>query len=260
MPPRNPKGIPPLVKHGKAYEKALRSGYYDPFIKSIQRRLATAEGVNQAYVALRAGIVAWEAQLAAGIPLPLIIEALARVNLYNRHRLFQTFRKALAVDIRPFLSDAAVQAHMTEAITANVNLVKTIPPRFHESLRTRINQEFMDAPFDQQRLRKVLAQEYKSSGYNLRRLTRDQTQKLNANLSQMRQQQAGVEQYEWKTSEDERVRPTHSDNNGRIFDWSNPPGATGHPGHDVMCRCYANPVLTPANRQRLSGKEEKPRT
>ena len=83
---------------------------------------------------------------------------------------------------------------------------------------------------------RCLAQEYKSSGYNLRRLTTDQTQKLNANLSQMRQQQVGVEQYEWVTSEDERVRPTHSDNNRRMFDWSNPPGATGHPGHDVMCQ------------------------
>ena len=53
----------------KPTRSALRRGYYDPFIKSIQRRLATVEGTNQAYVALRAGIVAWEAQLAAGIPL-----------------------------------------------------------------------------------------------------------------------------------------------------------------------------------------------
>ena len=178
----------------------------------------------------------------------MIIEALARVNLYNRHRLFQTFRKALSVDIRPFLTDAAVQAHMTEAITTNVNLIKTIPPRFHESLRERIGKEFADAPFDQQRLRKMLAQEYKSSGYNLRRLTRDQTQKLNANLSQMRQQQAGVEQYE---VEDIRGREgstySFNDNNGRIFQLGKP--TIGNGASWSRCPC-AGAMLTPSSHLR----------
>ena len=94
---------------------------------------------------------------------------------------------------------------------------------------------------------------YNSSGYNLRRITRDQTQKLNANLNEQRQRQLGVTQYIWRTSEDERVRVTHSDNNGKTFDWASPPAVTGHPGFDVQCRCISEPIIMPDNRQRLGG-------
>ncbi len=37
---------------------------------------------------------------------------------------------------------------------------------------------------------------------------------------------------------DERVRPSHRMNDGRIFSWSDPPD-TGHPGEDHNCRCEA---------------------
>ena len=225
--------------------------YLDPFIRDLQRRLATAESVNQAYAALRAGLVALEALPRAGIPIGMIIESLGQVNQYNRARMFSTFRAALGVDIRPFLADATVSAHMVERIADNVQLVKTIPPRLHANLRVAIETEFRIAPFDRQALQEVLQKEFGSSGYNLRRLTRDQSSKMNADLSRMRHQQLGVTHYTWRTSEDERVRPTHADNNGKVFAYTDPPATTGNPGNDVQCRCLSEPVLTPPNRQRL---------
>ena len=101
--PRNPKGIRPLVKHARAYNAAIRRAYLDPFFTALQRRLALATATTQAFHALRDGVTAWEAQPKAGIPTPLIIEALGQVNAYDRARLISTFRSALAVDIRPFL-------------------------------------------------------------------------------------------------------------------------------------------------------------
>lgn len=47
-----------------------------------------------------------------------------------------------------------------------------------------------------------------------------------------------TEQYIWHTSGDDKVRPEHAANNGKIFSWNNPP-ATGHPGEDFGCRCWA---------------------
>jgi hypothetical protein len=46
--------------------------------------------------------------------------------------------------------------------------------------------------------------------------------------------------YIWRTRGDDKVRPTHAANNGRIFAWDNPPG-TGNPGEDYGCRCTAEP-------------------
>ena len=86
----------------------------------------------------------------------------------------------------------------------------------------------------------------KSFGITRRRATliaRDQTTKLNASLTRLRQQEVGVEEYVWQTSGDERVRPTHRANDGKKFRWDSPPKVTGHPGNDVNCRCVALPVL-----------------
>lgn len=48
--------------------------------------------------------------------------------------------------------------------------------------------------------------------------------------------------YIWRTRDDEKVRPSHADNNGRVFAWDDPP-ETGHPGEDYGCRCTAEPFM-----------------
>jgi hypothetical protein len=42
--------------------------------------------------------------------------------------------------------------------------------------------------------------------------------------------------YIWRTRRDGRVRPSHAENDGKVFAWDNPP-PTGHPGEDFNCRC-----------------------
>ena len=44
--------------------------------------------------------------------------------------------------------------------------------------------------------------------------------------------------YIWRTRGDNKVRPEHAANNGKIFAWDNPP-PTGHPGEAFGCRCLA---------------------
>ena len=46
--------------------------------------------------------------------------------------------------------------------------------------------------------------------------------------------------YVWRTREDDKVRSSHAENNGRVFAWDDPP-STGHPGTDHGCRCAAEP-------------------
>jgi len=80
-------------------------------------------------------------------------------------------------------------------------------------------------------------------------IARDQTAKLNADLNQTRQEALGIEEYRWVTAKDDRVRPTHAANEGKIFRWDARPGqpgypnATGHPGKDIQCRCIAQPII-----------------
>lgn len=78
---------------------------------------------------------------------------------------------------------------------------------------------------------------------------RQQINDLDVQLSEERQKSIGVEEYEWMTQLDERVRgrpdglypnavPSHWARQGKIFNWNRPPEG-GHPGEAPGCRCRA---------------------
>jgi len=52
--------------------------------------------------------------------------------------------------------------------------------------------------------------------------------------------------YIWRTRGDEKVRPSHAANDGKVFAWDSPP-PTGHPGEDYGCRCTAEPYQPDMN-------------
>jgi len=87
-------------------------------------------------------------------------------------------------------------------------------------------------------------------------VARDQLAKLNADITQTQQRDAGVEKYVWDDSGDSRVRACHEELSGQTFRWDDPPemwyktkggrvytGRRCHPGEDYECRCVALPVF-----------------
>jgi SPP1 gp7 family putative phage head morphogenesis protein len=90
-------------------------------------------------------------------------------------------------------------------------------------------------------------------------IARDQTLKLNAAITKHQQTSAGVSQYTWDTSQDERVRPMHAELQGELFDWDDPPvtnedGDTNNPGEDYQCRCVAIPVIPDLDEEETPGE------
>lgn len=76
----------------------------------------------------------------------------------------------------------------------------------------------------------------------------DQMLTLYSDVNQRRQREVGVEEYEWSTSNDERVRSNHATLNRQVYSWDAPPigggtsgGDSGHPGSGIRCRCIAIP-------------------
>lgn len=80
-------------------------------------------------------------------------------------------------------------------------------------------------------------------------IARDQVLKANASVTQARHQAAGVVEYVWRTSRDERVRDRHRELDGTRHPYASPPvvdlrsGRRAHPGGDYQCRCTAEPVI-----------------
>lgn len=92
-------------------------------------------------------------------------------------------------------------------------------------------------------------------------IARDQVDKLNGQLSKNRQTGVGMSRYIWRTSIDERVRPSHRAMEGRLCRWDDSTvysddggvtwkpragigGIEQHPGQDYQCRCWAEPDFT----------------
>ena len=194
--------IKPRILDARAYERALHRGVLGPMIQVAQSRI-TAAGAN--YYAIREAI--------RSIPTDPNLTAVAtngarasftQINKAHHARFRKSMRRYFGIRV-DLLRDTPLD--LEARVRENVNLIRTIPERFHAGLAKKIEAIQMGTPFDQQKLQGVLRREYKSSRYNLRRLTRDQTSKLTGQLNQARQTELGIDRYRWETSGDERVRP-----------------------------------------------------
>ncbi len=237
--PRPINGVGPRRIDERVYDRTLRRLALNPLMAQLRSGLSEASAASQTLEIIDGVFRGWHT---GGLVEEEVAAHAARLSGYHRRRLIQTFRAALGVDIRPVLADSAIEPLMTAWRRENISLIRTIPEQFHESLNRRVGETFAKRPFDKQALSKVLTREFKVSGSNLRRLTRDQTSKAIGQLTQARHRQLGISEYTWRTAQDERVRPTHQVLDGTPQRWDSPP-SVGHPGQDIQCRCVSIPII-----------------
>lgn len=159
---------------------------------------------------------------------------------FNRAQFQKINRSIFGIDI--FLDEPWLSDQVKLFSSQNAQLITSLPDQELERVAGEIERGLQQGS----RFTDIAKDIKKSFGISHRRaklIARDQTTKLNASLTKLRQQEVGVEEYIWQTSGDERVRPTHRVNDGKKFRWDSPPKITGHPGNDVNCRCVAIPVL-----------------
>ena len=241
---RGPR-LGPRVKDERAYAAALRREILIPMRAQARLRIVEAQ---DSYMAIRQSLNAVRDDIRLLAPAEVEARrALERTAARHKARFTKLMRRFVGVRV-DLLTDTPLD--LRTRVAENVDLIRTIPKRFHDSLAQGLTDLAASEPFDQAKVMRLLSKEYRSAGYNVRRLTRDQTSKLVGQLNHARQTEVGVQSYEWVTAGDERVRPSHIANGGQTFRWDDPP-ATGHPGSDILCRCVAvavipdPPVVTP---------------
>ena len=70
-------------------------------------------------------------------------------------------------------------------------------------------------------------------------VARNELGKLQSNLTEIRAERAGVEEYEWQTAGDNKVRPKHEKLDGTTRKF----GEGIAPGEEINCRCVAIPKI-----------------
>lgn len=118
-------------------------------------------------------------------------------------------------------------------VAQNVQLIKSIPEQYLSRVETLVRQGVVSG-LSPKELAKQISE---AGGVTLRRaniIARDQTSKANAQLSEYRMNDLGINRYIWTTSHDERVRPYHRTLDGKEFSFDKPP-SEGNPGQPVLC-------------------------
>ena len=139
--------------------------------------------------------------------------------------------------------------------TRNIGLITSVPQNTLTEVRNIVQESWQQGLINRDISSKI-QDAYNGNKKRAQFWARDQMAKLNADLSQAQQQDAGCEEYIWSTSGDERVRGNpsglwpHGDHyflDGKRFKWTDPPqvapGRNCHPGEDYNCRCVALPVF-----------------
>ena len=155
-------------------------------------------------------------------------------------------RKAIGVDVVGLLrANGPLLREMDKAVRANVDLITSIPEQYFD----RVIKTITDGWTQGLRWESLVEQIQRDGDITESRaklIARDQTSKMNAAFNQERQTQVGIERYEWSTSADERVRPSHQEMEHKVCSWEDPPIVDDepvHPGEAINCRCVAIPIV-----------------
>lgn len=155
-------------------------------------------------------------------------------------QLIAHIQKAIGVNIQPILTSDGIRDELLAAEKANIELIKSIPTKYFEKLKEGLDKNY-SVGGRWESLKEYVEDVGDVTESRAKLIARDQTSKMNGAFNKARQTSIGIMKYRWQTAGDERVRPTHRANDGRIFSWNSPPSETGNPGEDVNCRCVAIP-------------------
>lgn len=184
------------------------------------------------------------------------------VSRFNKNQVGAVFQSVLGVSLlsqEPHLAE-----DLEEFAIANSNLIQDLTNNLIAQTQREVFEGLRKGTRHEEIARKLLSGRKGKDGKVSRLrvsqkraalIARDQVNKLNGNLTELRQTGAGVKRYKWRTVGDSRVRGTpgtpsaglpldlnHFKREGKIFSWDKPP-ADGHPGEPIQCRCHAEPIL-----------------
>lgn len=161
------------------------------------------------------------------------------ISDHSRAQFKRQIRAVLGVDV--LAQEAWLADELASFAAENVALIRSIRDQSLDQIEGLVQRGLRSGT----RPSEIAGQIRERYGVTERRaqlIARDQTSKLNGQLTELRQKSIGVTRYIWSTSQDERVRPDHAERDGKEFAWSDPPD-DGHPGQPINCRCVALPVL-----------------
>ena len=259
-PPRRTrkKGPKPRYPHGLEleYQRAYRKlwGRFrdlvnsDAFTAKLQRLLTkyqvnVTDGIDDELDDVLTGIEVGEALVPDAL-LEQIAGAYARrVQDWNEAEAARSIEGVRGISVN--LSEQSLMVQRETFVARNVRLIRGVA----EEQRKRIADAILEgiqAGRGIGDIQDAIGAAVDIGENRARLIARDQVASYNGSLTEERMLANGVDKFIWSTSLDERVRASHAELEGQVFEWANPPivdGEEATPGIPVNCRCVAITVI-----------------
>ncbi|WP_418964060.1 minor capsid protein [Cetobacterium sp.] len=151
-------------------------------------------------------------------------------------------KKIKAINIKEqFFYDEKI---IKQQIKENVKLIKAEPGKYlrtYDKQLQKLIKESVEEGWSTKTLKEAIK---KATGIEENRanlIARDQIGKIFGQATKAQFLGLGLKKFEWVTVGDNRVRDSHKERNGKIYEWDNPPDGQ-IPGSDFQCRCVASIV------------------
>lgn len=178
----------------------------------------------------------------------------ASLSERGKEQVENMVKRSLGVDFARVIDTPEIADQLATAQLRNAQLITKLP----EEHWGRVVQAVSDN-YDGTLPGSLTERLTKVNGISVERaklIARDQTAKLSGDLNRIRQQEAGIDSYFWRNSQDNRVvgKPgglypkgnarhlDHWHREGKEYKWDDPP-PDGHPGQPILCRCRAEPII-----------------
>jgi SPP1 gp7 family putative phage head morphogenesis protein len=158
----------------------------------------------------------------------------------ERHteRFAASVRSAIGINMAHVISTNDLADALSLAAARNAGLIRDLA----EAQVNRVSRATMDALARGKTVKQFTADLTREFSFGDKRaalIARNEIGSLNAEMTKLRQEQAGITKYRWSSSQDERTRPLHASLDGTVHEWAKPGPAEdgGHPGSPINCRC-----------------------
>jgi SPP1 gp7 family putative phage head morphogenesis protein len=138
-------------------------------------------------------------------------------------------------------------------VQRNADLISSVPASLAQKITERAANVYATGSRYGDLAGEILAMYPRLSKSHATLIARTETSKASTALTQARAAAAGLDWYVWRTSEDQRVRDSHSLMEGVLVSWAEPPSPEElnheksyghyHAGDIFNCRCYPQPLL-----------------
>lgn len=178
----------------------------------------------------------------------LASDTVNRILGLEARRHTETFMRqakaTLGIDLTSVVRLGDLEEYLETAATRSAGLIRGLSEGTIQRVQTTVTNAVLNG-IPAADLRKKLTEDFNFSDKRAKVIARDQIAKTTSDLNRIRHTQAGLDDYFWRTSKDERVRPRHQHCDGKQYKYGKPTDAEEGlpPGQPILCRCIAQAIV-----------------